>query len=410
MSRHATLVVDRLISPPPPLNRHLASVSLQVISNQVSNGYDLSVTAHVSNEQIQLSIGDALLDVDFSIRKFEIDMRFVRSEAEFGKDYNALVDEAESRYKHYSKEEQTSKTLRSVGGRIGVDSDFAGKLDLGKSRSSHEVYETNTRTFRCYRHVALDCLSADNVESAGPVSGPVISNYVGWRVVPLTSDQPSGALARLRVAQPWISLTHPSIVSKNGPLTDRLRRLLGSSDSDFKREAFTTLLEKLVHLRLQEPDEQRFATLAASCVAVKPKVMRETITSEPVPEPLELDLTSVVDFLDASSPEEIYVLLEDHPQNEDEPTLDPYDPEMGSNSFDEEGVDQTSLTESETDTQYEDLSVDFVGDMAREVSRVLGFGRIDSQTLISSLIIYGEKTFDEVPLLLEGLIGILPSK
>lgn len=313
-----------------------------------------------------------------------------------------LVDEAETRYKHFSKEEKTLKSSRSVGGRVGVDSDFAGKLELGKSRSSYEVYESNTRNFRCYRHIALDCLSADNVERAGPVSGPVISNYVGWRVVPLTSDQPSGALARLRVARPWISLTQPSIVSKNGPVTDRLRRLLGSSESDFKREAFTTLLEKLVHLRLQEPDEQKFATLAASCVAVKPKVLRETITSEPIPEPLELDLTSVVNFLDASSPEEIHVLLEDQVQNEDEPTLDPYDPEIGSNGFDEEGIGPTSLTENETDTRYEVLSVNFVGDMAWEVSRVLGFGRIESQTLISNLIIYGEKRFD-------GRIPIRPS-
>lgn len=309
---YSTLVIDDRIEPPKALNRHLASVSLQIISNQYEDGYDLAVSAHVNGEWVTLEIGDAQLEVFLEIKKFEIDMSFCRSAVSFGPDYVELSREAELRYQVQSKQSVSENRTGTAGLNLSKSPEASIGGQMSAEKSGVTEFTSNERQLRRYQHIDIKCISASEVGSSAALYGPIVSSYVGWNVRPKSNSLTSGALARLRVTRPWITIRKPKLTSTVGHISDRIAALFRSGDADdeFKRLAFAKLLEKLIHLQLQEPHEEQYATLAASCVVLRPDEEGETLITDQRSEPIRLDLRTVEQFLDTKDPIELERLIE----------------------------------------------------------------------------------------------------
>lgn len=309
----ATWIIDDRVKVPEPLNRHLAAVALQVLSNDISEGYDLALTSHVKPERISLKLGDGSVQVMASIQKFEIDFKFSNSIADFGPDYSELVAGSEVRFNKSSATRSSREKKGSLGMDISLDLDakFAGSV------SGQNNEETETQILRneqrLYEHIQLDCVSAEAVDGSGALRGAIISNYKGWKVSPRLQATSSGVLARMRVAEHWMSFSSPQ-VQGSGMVLKRLKDMLASRESseEFRKQAFNSLLEKLVFLHLQDPAENEFATIAASCVALRQQKMAEILTGTDKPAMIQIDLRTVERFLELDNQEKVDAFLSDH--------------------------------------------------------------------------------------------------
>lgn len=309
----ATWIIDDRVKVPEPLNRHLAAVALQVLSNDISEGYDLALTSHVKPERITLKLGDGSVQVMVSIQKFEIDFKFSNSIVEFGPDYSELVAGSEVRFNKSSATRSSREKKGSLGMDVSLDLDakFAGSF------SGQNNEETETQILRneqrLYEHIQLDCVSAEAVDGSGVLRGAIISNYKGWKVSPGLQSTSSGVLARMRVAEHWMSFSSPQ-VQGSGRVLKRLKDMLASTErgEEFRKQAFNSLLERLVFLHLQDPAEKEFATIAASCVALRQQKMAEILTGTDKPALIHLDLRTVERFLELDNQEKVDAFLSDH--------------------------------------------------------------------------------------------------
>lgn len=305
------LVIDDELTAPPALNRHLASIALRILSNNLDDGYDIALSAILGGDPLTLTIGDAEIDVILDIRHFEIDVSFARCSATFGRDYDQFETGSLGIEEKTIERKSTLNTERNASLSISrkIEANLSGRL----ARDSNETQlHTSSEKHYPYRHIEIGCLSVGNINAVEPLFGNVVQDYVGWRIKPKTRTARSGAVARLRVKRNWIQMREPSVRSGMSQIADRLRRTFGgeSNSERLKSAAFPILLEKLVHLKLQDPNEREFATLAAAVAAVKPNSDDELII--PVrnrKQPLQVDLSVIENFLDLED-EQIETFLE----------------------------------------------------------------------------------------------------
>ncbi|WP_299930640.1 hypothetical protein [uncultured Pelagimonas sp.] len=293
------LILDDEVMVPPALNRHLAAVALRPKSNLYEDGYNLFLSASFGGDDLTLKIGDADVSISMDINFFEVDLTFGKSIATFGEGFSEFDVPAVGVEKGVSR----SSTERGFAGEVGVDVNQIVKSRLGatgKLNSSAAKTQEKSITKYPFHHIELGCVSAGDLRDPYPLQGNVIQSYNGWWITPKSADDRSGVLARLRVKRNWIEMSNPQVQNGLGEIAFRLKKLfLGNSDGDnLKTAAFTVLLEKLVHLRLQEIEETEYATLAASAIILKPEEDRPAaVPLKPAKPPLEIDITVVEDFL-----------------------------------------------------------------------------------------------------------------
>lgn len=293
------LILDDEVMMPPALNRHLAAVALRPESNLYEDGYNLFLSASLGGDDLTLRIGDADVSIVMDINYFEVDLTFGKSIATFGEGFSAFDAPTVGIEKGVSRR----STERGLEGEVGVDVSQLVKSRLGatgKLNSSAAKTQEKSITKYPFHHIEPGCVSAGDLRDPYPLQGNVIQSYNGWWITPKSSDDRSGVLARLRVKRNWIEMSNPRVQNGLGEIAFRLKKLfLGDTEGDnLKAAAFTVLLEKLVHLKLQEFDETEYATLAASAVILKPEEDRPaTVPLKPAKPPLEIDITVVEDFL-----------------------------------------------------------------------------------------------------------------
>ncbi|WFS03106.1 hypothetical protein [Rhizobium tumorigenes] len=297
----ARLVIDEQISVPKAINRHLASLSLRSHTNKIDDGFDLALTAFAKADYLTLSVGSAQIEVLCEIMQFEVDLQFCRSKIRHGPGYDALFNSKPRR----STEKVTEKRSRRSGHDLGLQASaktFGFNADLKKAGStSTEIERSSVLEHTDFMHIEISCVTAGDHSSSMPLKGAIIQDYVGWHVTPETMTERSGVLARFRVRRPWIKFTWARSRLGFDEISEKLKRLfVAETEADrLKLAIFPALLEKLVHLRLQEEEEREFATLAAACLVIRPNEQSLfNIPSEPVREAIEIDLNIVKNFLE----------------------------------------------------------------------------------------------------------------
>ncbi|WP_147436032.1 hypothetical protein [Litoreibacter meonggei] len=275
------LIVVNDVSGPAPLDPAIASINLTTRSNRLTEGYDLAVSAFFGSERIELAGGDFAVSVQISINRAQIDLEFVKCRA-------SLVD---APVPHLSDErviEERVSTRRSASGRagflLGASSKAGGQGEVGFDikaavEGSGSLERDGTRKRKNWKRLNAQTILIGTV--VGDLDGMEVEDYVGWRVIPETLDEPSGVIGSLKVREAWINFIDVKNGSFKGRIGDKARKLFESNNQNRKR-MFALLLRHLstkgMSTQSSRPDE---AVLAVFPFVVRPEIDKAVAVSAP---------------------------------------------------------------------------------------------------------------------------------
>lgn len=196
------LVVDREFKSPQPLDRNICTVSLKTPTNDVTEGYDLHMSATFGKERVKLVSDDFVIEVDFSMNKVNIELSFHRCDhAEINE--NPRVEEYKRTITQHGG--QHTSTLAKLAGRLTMGAAGpTGKADASGSVQRSATASTTTKQ-EIVRH-DWHRLGTDAIV-VGPtgnhLQGPMITDFRGWHVTPHDASDISGVIARIKVREPW---------------------------------------------------------------------------------------------------------------------------------------------------------------------------------------------------------------
>jgi hypothetical protein len=158
--------------------------------------------------------------------------------------------------------------------------------------------------------------SADTVqigylpEFSRVLSGRIIDEKVSLRVSPIDPSKQVGVLARLRVRERWIDIKDVRTLKVTERVGGFIKGLSGDNNSaSRRRELFERLLAHLVHLRLQDEEDNRDATIAASAVVFSPAKDRFSGVNVPASPPaITIDPTVIDQFISTAVGKELEFL------------------------------------------------------------------------------------------------------
>ena len=238
------LIVDREFKSPQPLDRNICTVSLKTPTNEVTEGYDLHLSATFGKERVTLISDEFVIDVEFSMNKANVELSFHRC------DHAEINDNP--------RVEEYRRTITEHGGKhTNVLAKLTGRLSgnaaglTGKAEVDGSVHRSATASVTMKQEIVRHDwhrLGTDAI-ALGPtghyLQGPMITDFRGWRVTPHDSNDISGVIARVKVREPWINFDKPQILKHPPGLLEKVQRLMG----DHRRKKYFALL--LRHLMMQ---------------------------------------------------------------------------------------------------------------------------------------------------------------
>ncbi|WP_152612179.1 hypothetical protein [Leisingera sp. ANG-S5] len=294
---------------PPPLDPHIASVSIRTGSNNPTDYFDLLLSASFGAEYVTINSGGDKIEVKLTIKKAEIKVDTSNC------DLHLLSDKDSEGWVGSETRETTSerKTRGSSDTTIGVSN--SGTNISTKANLNASVGATCDGKSQIVRQVLpWRVLSADTVQFGyierpnEPLIGRMLDEDVLIRVTPSNLGQRIGVLARLRVRERWIDLEvdETSLIGASKKFGDFLKSLIGHDAAALrKKELFSMLLAHLVTKELQAEEEGKDATLAAAAVVFSPR--SEKFGGLPLPhnrKEIKVDPTAIDQFISRDGEEE----------------------------------------------------------------------------------------------------------
>ena len=264
------LIVDREFKSPRPLDRNISTVTLKTPTNNPTEGYDLQLSATFGKERIKLISDEFEIEVDFSMNRANIELTF-----------NGC-DSTEINTAQGGRVEEYRRTItQQIGDRTHAAASVAGGISANPShiRAKAEVDGklekvatiTSASKQEIVRH-DWHRLGGEAVK-VGPIGqhldGPMITDFVGWRVTPHRSDALSGVIARVKVRAPWINFDHVEVIKSPQRFLHKLKMLM--SHDTKRKEYFNLLLRHLVvQTELRNHQQEPDATIASHVLLVRP--------------------------------------------------------------------------------------------------------------------------------------------
>ena len=261
------LVVDREFRSPRPLDRNISTVSLKTPTNNVTEGYDLMLSATFGKERIILVSDEFEIEVDFSMDKANIELSFHHCDSmEINED--PRVEEYRRTISQHAGNH--TNALSKLAGRLSAGAlGVAGKADADASIQQAAASSVTTKQ----EIVRYDWhrLGADAIV-VGPIGhhlqGPMITDFKGWRVTPHDTGRVSGVVARVKAREPWINFENAHILKHPPGLVDKVKMLVG----DHRRKQYFALLLRhlIMKTELREHQDGIDATIASHVLLVRP--------------------------------------------------------------------------------------------------------------------------------------------
>lgn len=318
------LDLEQNVRIPQPLDPHIASVSIRTGSNNPTDYFDLLLSASFGSEYIVLNTGEEKLEVKVTIRKAEVRIDSANCELLL------LTDASGENWSGHQRQHANKSNNRDASLQGGADFsvDTSGpKAGAGLKASAQVQSGQNTEdSLQVERNILPWRLVSENTVQIGflddftrPLSGKIVDECVSIRVTPTDTSKKVGVLARTRVRERWIDIEDVSSIGFGGRISNFLDGLAGGdSKSTRRRELFAKLLAHLVVSELQDQDEVRDATLAASAIVFSPRT--ERLEGYGIPSArteLKVDPTTIDNFISANG-NELQVLREAGVELEDE--------------------------------------------------------------------------------------------
>lgn len=307
------LELESNIQIPAPLDPHIASVTIRTGANNASDYFDLLLSASFGSEYVILESGQDRIEVKVRVLKAEVKFNSVNC------DLHLLSDDRDESWRGSEKEQANSTSNRDVSASIESTAgakkvQLGGNIEAGagKSRITQKSQEFD-RDLLPWRVVSSDTVQVGYLEDfSRPLHGRIIDENIAVRVTPKSIGRKVGLLVRIRVRERWIEITNPKPLK----VTERLRKflveILGKGDAEKRRQhLFSRLLAHLIAKELQDPDNTRDATMAASAIVFSPR--KEKFQGVPIPRPrseVRIDPTSIEKFISASVGSEEEILRE----------------------------------------------------------------------------------------------------
>lgn len=315
---------------PPPLDPHIASVSIRTGANNPTDYFDLLLSASFGEEYVTLESGHDTFEVKLTIKKAEIKIDSNNC------DLHLLPNGQEEAWKGTEERNRQKKSGMNVSGNskaklttLGLDAD----VTLGAEASRSSASQNNSvveREVLPWRQMTEDTIQVGYLdEPTRPLQGRILDENVSLRVTPTDLSERIGVLARVRVRERWIDISDVSPISVSQKFGKFLKTISGADPEALRRrELFSKLLGHLVAMRLQSSADTRDATLAAAAIVFTPKT--DSFSGHKMPAPrggVKVDPTAIESFIQSSGDElkvlsELGVDLGDTQEADDEETFD----------------------------------------------------------------------------------------
>lgn len=301
---------------PPPLDPHIASLSIRTGANNPAEHFDLMVSASFGIETVILNSGQEKIEVEIAIRKAEIQFDTINCNLLLSSLGASELWAGHQRSDITKSEKVLRKTNHTIlGGTANLNPKVAGHVGTEGARSAERVVEQAEevkRALKPWRLVTPDTIQIgylDNFDRR--LTGRVIDEDVTVRVQPLNVRNKVGVLGRIRVRERWIDISDVRPVRASEKLRSFLAEISGNDETQSRtRHLFEKLLAHLVAIELQEEGESRDATLAASAIVYTPRLDHFTGVGLPRSRrEIKIDPTAIENFIGLNSANQRDVLL-----------------------------------------------------------------------------------------------------
>lgn len=303
------LVVDDDVVSPAPLDPLIASLTLRTKTNNVTEGYDLSLSAFFGSERVLLTGEDFSVNVDISLARAKIELEFVRchpSAIETNNDDSSDEWRIEQKWANTHNRKRGVKTLLKAVVSNNLNVSGAAELEYESSRSNAGELEAS-RTIKNWQKVNKNTVVVGRGERE--LDGKEIYDFEGWRVIPDDTSVASGVKATLSVRENWINLIQIHNDSFLGSIGKKANDLFKSNDKD-RQELFGFLLRHLATMGLSKPNNPKEAILDVEHFVVRPDIENATsANSAPAMGNVVLDSMVIDGFLNSSPGTELETLI-----------------------------------------------------------------------------------------------------
>lgn len=305
------LLVDQSITPPVPLDPRIAAISLRAIGNYYVDGFDLAVSASFGAEKIVLSSDAFDVEVTMGLLKADIELQFLGCR-------HSTLEKEENESQAWKISEKETRGHSQKG---GVSVELAGMIDANPSSSKSVAL--NGAISKQAETSSIKQIEASRIRAAwfpmGPnrvaigdgsylLEGQVISQFKGWRVIPIDPNSKSGVMGKISVREDWIKFERPRYDHKETSIGKRFASYLKTA-SDESKKLFLMLLEHLAHKGMQS-SPARDAVIAADLIVLRPATdLATTVSTGGRKRVIELPCAEIEKFLECEGGCEAETLL-----------------------------------------------------------------------------------------------------
>ena len=303
------LVVDDGVVSPAPLDPLIASLTLRTKTNNVTEGYDLSLSAFFGSERVLLTGEDFSVNVDISLARAKIELEFVRchpSAIETNNDDYSDEWQIEQKWANTQNKKRGVKTLLKAAVSNTLKGSGEAELEFESSKSNAAELEAS-RTIKNWQKVNKNTVVVGRGERE--LNGKEIYDFEGWKVIPDDTSVASGVRATLSVRENWINLIQIHNDSFLGNIGKKANDLFKTNDKE-RQELFGFLLRHLATIGLSKPNNTKEAILDVEHFVVRPDIENAT-SANPAPATgsVVLDSTVIDGFLNSTPGTELETLI-----------------------------------------------------------------------------------------------------
>jgi hypothetical protein len=224
------LVIEQGLRLPEPLDHRIGGLWLRTTANNVTEGYDLLLSASFGQERVTLKGNGYEIEVDFSLTAADLELKpyacsiFVIEEGDRSEDSKTTIHDHtshESSWNAHTGGNLSGSTSGHASGSAKLGGQYGAK-GTTKSTSSRKVEKLDWGR------------TGPNTIKVGPtghmLDGLMISEFKGWRVVPHSTTKVSAVVAYLKVRENWIKCDNLRHIASPAKFTEKLP-MRGRSDA-----------------------------------------------------------------------------------------------------------------------------------------------------------------------------------
>lgn len=248
------LVVENSLRLPEPLDHRIGGVWLRTTANNVTEGYDLLLSATFGTERVVLKGNGYEIAADFSLSAADIELKPLACSISVIEDGDRSEESKTTIHDQTNRETNWSADVKT---RASGSSSGTGTVGFEVGGQYHAKGSSKKTTSRKLERLDWGRTGPNTIKvgpTGHPLDGLMISEFKGWRVTPLSTKTMSAVVVYLRVRENWIKFDKLTQIASPDRFTEKLKRFLNIADAR-QRRCFEILLAHLAQSGLNRHQE-----------------------------------------------------------------------------------------------------------------------------------------------------------